>query len=354
MGILTPILFTTILALLLGCQKPPQAALDHARAAVDSAAHAGALRYAETPYRAAEVLMKNGWMEMARQKGRLAPFRNFKLADSLLAQALFKASEAERLAKERQLNLEILALNEISELRTEVMNWREALNGALLLLHAERYWSAAEMGLSISKRLLDEKEYEASIQMVESSRDTLRALGRILADYANAEAHNHSLWNRWVQETIAESQTQGSFALLVNKTAHKAYLLKGGKLFHTYECELGYNSARQKLFQGDGATPEGRYRVVTERARGSKYYKALLLDYPNAADRRRFQENKAKGVISRRAGIGKNIEIHGEGGRQQDWTEGCVALTNKDMDHLLKYVGVGTPVTIVRRSDNFP
>jgi L,D-peptidoglycan transpeptidase YkuD (ErfK/YbiS/YcfS/YnhG family) len=88
--------------------------------------------------------------------------------------------------------------------------------------------------------------------------------------------------------------------------------------------------------------------------RASKYYRALLLDFPNSADKQRFRENKSKGVISSRAGIGKNIEIHGSGSRNEDWTEGCVALSNADMDHLLRHVGAGTPVTIVRRSDQWP
>lgn len=110
----------------------------------------------------------------------------------------------------------------------------------------------------------------------------------------------------------------------------------------------------KKLFAGDAATPEGKYKVVRARHTGSSFYKALSLDYPNEHDRKRFEENKRRGIISHKARIGGNIEIHGEGGKNRDWTEGCVALTNADMDHIMKYVSVGTPVTIVRKSDQWP
>jgi len=48
------------------------------------------------------------------------------------------------------------------------------------------------------------------------------------------------------------------------------------------------------------------------------------------------------------------IEIHGEGGKNRDWTDGCIAMTNEDIDHLMQYSSVGMPVTIVRRSDLWP
>jgi len=93
---------------------------------------------------------------------------------------------------------------------------------------------------------------------------------------------------------------------------------------------------------------------MTARHRGTRYYKALMINYPNERDRQIFAQNKSRGVISKRARIGGLIEIHGEGGRNDDWTEGCIALTNREMDQIMQYATVGTPVTIVRRSDRWP
>lgn len=321
---------------------------------MDSAAAAGAVRYALEPYRQAEATLKTGWMELARQNGRLGPFKNYKMADSLLSLAKLQAGDAKRLARTRINDLATRAESERKALFDELLGWREALNGSLVLYKAENYWSAAELGLNICENLLAQKEYDAAIEAVADARQSLKQVGAVLAEEINNQAQMLVQWRNWVQETVSNSRSNGSYALIVDKSAHRAYLIKGGKVTRTYDCELGYNSARQKLFQGDGATPEGKYHVTKARPYGSKYHKALLIDYPNAMDRRRFAENKAKGIISRRAGIGKNIEIHGDGGRNKDWTEGCVALTNEDMKHLMRFVGVGTPVTIVRRCDKWP
>ena len=103
-----------------------------------------------------------------------------------------------------------------------------------------------------------------------------------------------------------------------------------------------------KRHEGDLSTPEGRYHVLRKRGPGQTiYYRALELDYPNADDRRRFAEARRTGTLPTDARIGGLIEIHGEGGRGADWTRGCIALTNADMDRLFAAVPAGAPVTIV-------
>jgi murein L,D-transpeptidase YafK len=109
---------------------------------------------------------------------------------------------------------------------------------------------------------------------------------------------------------------------------------------------MGYRSVNDKMRSGDAATPEGRYRITHKKA-ASTYYKALALDYPNAEDRQRFAQMKRRGQIPRGVGPGNAIEIHGDGGRGKDWTRGCVAISNRDIDDLYRRVSVGTPVTIV-------
>ena len=83
--ILLVVLLLTILALSgAGCEDAPVARLQNAKDALEHAASSGALRYAEQTYRNAEELLQSGWMELARQNGHLAPFRNYEKADSLL------------------------------------------------------------------------------------------------------------------------------------------------------------------------------------------------------------------------------------------------------------------------------
>jgi murein L,D-transpeptidase YafK len=126
-----------------------------------------------------------------------------------------------------------------------------------------------------------------------------------------------------------------------------------GKPARWFEVELGYNGLERKLKSGDGATPEGLYRVVRRKGRGeTRYYKALLLDYPNAEDRQRFRVAKANGEVHRSTSIGSLIEVHGDGGRGTNWTDGCVAVTNEEMDYLFEKLPVGSPVVIVGSYEN--
>jgi hypothetical protein len=339
--------------ILIACQDPPTKSLDGARSALKIAAKAGAIRYAESRYRSAESLLHDGLMEIAHQKGRLAPFRNYRYADSLLTLAAKTAQQAQRMAIEAIGNLDSLARTSREDLANELRTWRESLDGSLENFQAEKYYSHAEFALSQADALIRQKEYQEACRTLRKGGEELRKLEDSVAAYLNDEAQKIGVWRSWVRETLEKSRAGGTYAVIIDKSAHKAYLVKSGELMRSYGCELGYNSAHQKLFAGDGATPEGQYHV-TKIKHNSEFHKALLINYPNRTDLRRLRENKAKGIISRYAHAGALIEIHGEGGKNKDWTNGCVALDNRDIDHLMRFATIGMPVTIVRRSDRWP
>jgi L,D-peptidoglycan transpeptidase YkuD (ErfK/YbiS/YcfS/YnhG family) len=161
-----------------------------------------------------------------------------------------------------------------------------------------------------------------------------------------ADASLVARWRRMVSETAEWSRTTRSPAIVVLKENHRVDLYDDGHVVRSYNADMGYRSVNDKARSGDAATPEGRYRITAKKP-GSTYYKALALDYPNAEDRAEFDRLKRSGRIPRGASLGGLIEIHGEGGRGKDWTKGCVALANQDMDDLFRRAGVGTPVTIV-------
>ena len=96
------------------------------------------------------------------------------------------------------------------------------------------------------------------------------------------------------------------------------------------------------------ATPEGMYKI-TKKFDGSKtkYYKALLLNYPNDEDLEKFRAEIQHGSLPASAKIGGLIEIHGNGGKGIDWTEGCIAIADNQMDVVFRIAKVGTPVTII-------
>lgn len=155
-------------------------------------------------------------------------------------------------------------------------------------------------------------------------------------------------WQSMAEDTISESIRRRSTALVVDKYRRRLTVYRRGRPIARFAAELGVGGLRQKLHAGDGATPEGRYRVTDVKLGArTRYYKALLVNYPNSEDLERWQKARAEGSISRRVGVGGLIEIHGHGGQGTDWTDGCVALLDRDMDRLLEYAGLGTPVTIV-------
>jgi murein L,D-transpeptidase YafK len=161
-----------------------------------------------------------------------------------------------------------------------------------------------------------------------------------------ADASLVARWERMIKETISSSRSTGGMAIVVLKENHRVDIYDGGRLVRSYRADMGYRSVNDKLRSGDAATPEGRYRVTAKKP-GSTYYKALALNYPNDEDRAEFARQRRLGRIPRGASMGGLIEIHGDGGRGKDWTKGCVALANDDMDDLFRRAGVGTPVTIV-------
>lgn len=134
--------------------------------------------------------------------------------------------------------------------------------------------------------------------------------------------------------------------IVVKKGKRKLLLYRDCRLFKTFPIDLGDNPQGPKLYQGDRRTPEGLYRIIDKKDRGqTKYYLALLLDYPNDRDRVRYELALKLGKVPNGLGIGSLIEIHGEG-RGEDWTEGCIALYNQHMSDLFQKVPLGTPVWI--------
>lgn len=156
------------------------------------------------------------------------------------------------------------------------------------------------------------------------------------------------MWKRWADQTIRESAQTQSYAIVVDKFAGKCFVYKSGQLKTTYNVELGKNWIGDKMYSGDKATPEGRYKVTKKKdGAQTKYYKALLLNYPNEEDKQRFRNGIKQRTIPGYARIGGLIEIHGGGGKGINWTDGCIAFADKDMESLYRMIPAGCPVTIL-------
>jgi L,D-peptidoglycan transpeptidase YkuD (ErfK/YbiS/YcfS/YnhG family) len=206
--------------------------------------------------------------------------------------------------------------------------------------------SKAEVLLTEADSLYKKYDYDAADVKLKSvntyALESMEIAHSILSRYMDKEVVQR--WRALVEETIAESKRKGIVAIIVSKIDQNLMVYKKGRIIETYNIGLGRNGLKDKLYAGDGATPEGRYYIVKKNA-GSRFYKALLFDYPNKEDRIRFNQAKKKGLVPAGTGIGSLLEIHGGGA--DGMTKGCISLENRDMDRLFEIVMQGTLVTIV-------
>lgn len=171
--------------------------------------------------------------------------------------------------------------------------------------------------------------------------------------YTDLEQYLRSfpIWKKWTEMAINESKENQTYSIVVDKLSRKCFVYFNGAKKYEFDVELGRNWVGDKLRMGDKATPEGKYKIISKFS-GTKYNNALLLDYPNEEDRKRFYKEKARGTIPSYAKIGGGIEIHGSGGKGVDWTEGCIALEDSEMNLIFRLASIGTPVTIVGSTKN--
>ena len=208
----------------------------------------------------------------------------------------------------------------------------------------------AEIALGEAKTAFDRVQFERAEEAAERGRARLAraviAVNRLFDSYMTSPRLPN--WRRWVKDTLRDSARTGQPVVLVDKLRRELLVYRGRDELAAYAIDLGIGGMNSKVRAGDDATPEGSYRITEVRGPNrTRYYRALMLDYPNAEDVARFRRMKRAGHVARGDDIGSLIEIHGHGGRSQDWTKGCVALDNDDMDDLVPRVRVGTRVTIV-------
>jgi len=144
----------------------------------------------------------------------------------------------------------------------------------------------------------------------------------------------------------ADNQGPAIDRLVVYKQQRKLVLLSQGKELWSYKVALGGQPVGPKTRQGDHKTPEGSY-VLDAQNPHSQFYKSFHISYPNEQD----------AAAAKRAGVhpGGDIMLHGlpkeyawlgKAHTLHDWTDGCIAVTDEEMDEIWELVKVGTPIEI--------
>lgn len=180
-------------------------------------------------------------------------------------------------------------------------------------------------------------------RLTETSQDSLKK-----DDYALSSRERWDAWSNpdtvsdWkaklnhIKHTLSQADH-----ILVLKAKRKMIISRKGEQVTTFKINMGFKPTGNKVEDGDGKTPEGIYYIDNKYERGDKFHKSFLITYPNADDKRLAKQRGVK--------VGFGVSIHGTPEKKvnaKDWTAGCIALQNKDIDSLFKLVASGTMIEI--------
>jgi L,D-peptidoglycan transpeptidase YkuD (ErfK/YbiS/YcfS/YnhG family) len=348
--VLLALIAAAVTPVVLGWTAPPVYGKQVAERAVAQARASRARDWAPELLQRAETTMRLNLAEDELQAHRLLPLRDYRVvrvgfdratqeAQAAIVEADRRATSAEKLAREQldQTAAVIESAGEVLEAAGRQPDLRLRFTRARLL-----YDEAVLRYQGGDYPYARDRAAQAEEQAAGVTKRTTAMMERYV------DASEVARWRRWIDDTVRWSKSTGEAAIVVSKDDHRLTLYENGREVTAWPADIGINNLGDKVRSGDHATPEGRYKITTKRNVGqTTFYKALLLDYPNEEDRKRFDEMRRRGEVPSGVGPGSLIEIHGEGGRAKDWTKGCVAVSNEDMDELFKRVRVGTPVTIV-------
>lgn len=153
-------------------------------------------------------------------------------------------------------------------------------------------------------------------------------------------------------KVVVKDTVRNPYYIIVDKSEYELYVYDDEGWYATYPIVFGSKDLSDKMLAGDKRTPDGSFKVVLKKIH-QKWGPELLLDYPNDASVKKFNERKAKGLIPRNAKIGDGIAIHATRPQEEwtidsyyNWTDGCVSVKYTEMKDLYSYIPVGTPVTI--------
>lgn len=328
--------------------NPPIEKIEESRILIAKAIAYEANIYSPNELKLAQTYWQEAMDDWNLNNGKTSIFRKFQKTNFLVDLAIENARIAKKNSILRKKGIKTEVERGIFEVKSK-LSYVEFASSKLPLNHNIRkdltplsiVLNEAEMAYDRNNLIVAKKRLESISQKVSDlHQKTSSLLEGYFKDYSRWIDLNEAM-RKW-------SKTNSSVSLVVDKFSRSCIVYKSGKKINEFDVELSVNWLGDKVQSGDRATPEGKYMVTLKKS-GNKtiYHKSLEINFPNADDKLRFEQEKSKGNIPKNAKIGGSIAIHGGGGRGIDWTDGCVALENTDMDKLYSLCTVGTPVAIV-------
>ncbi len=304
-------------------------------------------RYASEKLKEAEGLYNWSMKEWETQNSKFFVFRDYSLTRDLALKSIDKSSNAGKEASSVKNKLQKNVESQLSTLNTQIAKFEKYYKNLALGNSTINAFNKGKTQFLEAQIEYKKKDFQQAAKIAKKASDNISQAEKS-AHFKLVEFYsNYPTWEKNTKLAYNLSK-KGQTVILVDKIQSTLIILKGGKEFKTFTAEFGKSWMGDKLYAGDKATPEGVYKILEKKSRSkTKYHKALLINYPNNEDQRRFDKMVKSGEIPRKTHIGGLIEIHGDGGKGIHWTDGCIALQNSEMDAVYNQTSVNTTVVIV-------
>lgn len=171
---------------------------------------------------------------------------------------------------------------------------------------------------------------------------------QVQSNPTNVQAHDVLQRDTIARNIFAES----AFSITIDKSDYEMHIYDEEGWLATYPIVFGSKDLSDKMREGDKRTPDGTFTVILKKHH-PKWGPELLLDYPTAESKQRFDQRKKQGLIPKNSRIGGGIAIHGTRPEEEwtvdkfyNWTDGCISVRYSEMLEIYDLIPVGTKVTI--------
>lgn len=328
--------------------ESPLKELEEARITIAEARNHNSVIYSAKIFKESRSFYDSAMIAWKTENNRFIIFRDYERVRKFALLSKKKAAEATKRTIAKEKDMKVNLHRDIERLNADVKAFEKIFSSIPLPQEMKKKNAKGKLLLKEAQIAYDKGQYVSGNVKVTEADNYITDSYSVARDKLTDYFRNYQKWQEWARGTINESRQNNSYAIIVEKIPGVCHIYYKGIKKYTFDAEFGRNWMGDKISRGDDATPEGKYQVTKKLQNGStKYHKALMINYPNAEDLEEFSRRIKSGAIPSNSKIGGLIEIHGDGGKGGNWTEGCVALRNSDMDTVFRLVASGTPVTII-------
>ncbi len=326
----------------------PSESLANARKNLTKALKHEANFYAEKEYIKASEYYDSALTEWQTQNTVFPIIRDYNSAQSYALSSSYWAEEAYIKSIAKSQKLSDLIDSKIKEVEGKIERYRQTYGNLPISKGASKTYSSSELLFTEAKLTSPSTDLHTAMVKLLASEELIDSIAQSSHQILKNYFESYDSWKKMFLEAKAASEKNKTLLIVIDKFQHECQVYQNGQIKTKFNIELGSNWIGDKMYAGDKSTPEGVYKVLSKKKNANTiYHKALLIDYPNTQDKLRFEQNNLAGKIPKGKAIGGLIELHGHGTKGADWTDGCVALANEEMDKLFEWTIVGTPVIIV-------